>query len=68
LLGVAMSAAGIGWQPKLLVVVLPAIAVVILCIGVRFPPTERAAAGVSVAEMFRDFGILSSSCSFCRCS
>jgi fucose permease len=54
LLGVAMSAAGIGWQPKLLVVVLPAIAVVILCIGVRFPPTERAAAGVSVAEMFRE--------------
>jgi MFS family permease len=54
LLGVAMSAAGIGWQPKLLVVMLPAIAVVILCIGVRFPPTERAAAGVSVAEMFRE--------------
>ncbi len=54
LLGVAMSATGIGWQPKLLVVVLPAIAVVTLCIGVRFPPTERAAAGVSVAEMFRE--------------
>jgi fucose permease len=54
LLGVAMSATGIGWQPKLVVVVLPAIAVVTLCIGVRFPPTERAAAGVSVAEMFRE--------------
>ena len=54
LLGVAMSATGIGWQPKLLVVVLPAIAVATLCIGVRFPPTERAAAGVSVAEMFRE--------------
>src|SRR5262245_37067758 len=54
LLGVAMSAGGIGWQPRILVVALPALAVGTLCIGVRFPPTERAAAGVSVAEMFRE--------------
>src|SRR5437773_6419663 len=53
LLGVAMSAAGLGWQMKLAVVMLPAIAVVALCIGVKFPPTERAAAGVSMGEMFR---------------
>jgi fucose permease len=53
LLGVAMSGVGIGWQAKLFVVVLPALAVVALCIGVRFPPTERAAAGVSIGEMFR---------------
>jgi fucose permease len=52
LLGVAMSSLGIGWQAKLLVVVLPAVLVVGLCVGVRFPPTERAAAGVSVGEMF----------------
>jgi hypothetical protein len=49
-----MSAAGLGWQIKLAMVILPAVAVVGLCIGVRFPPTERAAAGVSVAEMFRE--------------
>ena len=30
------------------------VAVVGLCIGVRFPPTERAAAGVSMPEMFRE--------------
>src|SRR6266849_11745 len=54
LLGVAMSAVGLGWQIKLAVVILPAIAVVALCIGVRFPPTERAAAGVSMGEMFRE--------------
>jgi fucose permease len=54
LLGVAMSAIGLGWQVKLAVVILPAIAVVALCIGVRFPPTERAAAGVSMGEMFRE--------------
>jgi MFS family permease len=54
LLGVAMSAVGLGWQMKLAMVMLPAIAVVALCIGVRFPPTERAAAGVSMGEMFRE--------------
>jgi fucose permease len=54
LLGVAMSSLGLGWQAKLFVVVLPAVGVVALCIGVRFPPTERAAAGVSISEMFRE--------------
>lgn len=54
LLGVAMSAVGFGWQIKLAVVLLPAIAVVALCIGVKFPPTERAAAGVTMGEMFRE--------------
>jgi fucose permease len=54
LLGVAMTAAGLGWQLKLAVVILPAIAVVALCLGVQFPPTERAAAGVSMGEMFRE--------------
>jgi fucose permease len=49
-----MSAAGLGWQAKLFVVTLPALAVIALSIGVRFPPTERAAAGVSMAEMFRE--------------
>jgi fucose permease len=52
LLGVAMSAAGLGWQAKLFVVVLPALGVIALSVGVRFPPTERAAAGVSMGEMF----------------
>ena len=54
LLGVAMSGIGLGWQAKLFVVILPALAVVALSIGVKFPPTERAAAGVSVGEMFRE--------------
>ena len=54
LMGVAMSAVGLGWQAKLFVVILPALAVVALSVGVRFPPTERAAAGVSMGEMFRE--------------
>jgi len=54
LLGVAMSSAGLDWQMKLAIVMLPAAAVVALCIGVKFPPTERAAAGVSMSAMFRE--------------
>ena len=54
LMGVAMSSAGLGWQAKLFVVVLPALVVIALSAGVRFPPTERAAAGVSMGEMFRE--------------
>ncbi len=54
LLGVGFSQVDLGWQAKLMVCVLPAIVTVILCIGVKFPPTERAAAGVSAGEMFRE--------------
>jgi len=54
LLGVGMSSLGFNWQAKLGVVLVPAVAVVLLCIGVKFPPTERAAAGISAREMFRE--------------
>lgn len=54
LLGVALSSLGIGWQTKLCIVIAPSLGVVALSIGVRFPPTERAAAGVSMGEMFRE--------------
>jgi hypothetical protein len=54
LLGVGMSKLGVGWQIKLAMVVIPALAVVALSIGVRFPPTERMAAGISMKQMFRE--------------
>ncbi|HSR08756.1 MAG TPA: MFS transporter [Bryobacteraceae bacterium] len=54
LLGVAMSHFGFAWQAKLGVVIVPAIVLVLLCLGVKFPPTERIAAGVSGREMFRE--------------
>lgn len=54
LLGVAIGSAGLGWQAQLAMIILPALVVVVLSAGVRFPPTERAAAGVSVGEMFRE--------------
>ncbi len=54
LLGVLLSSLGVGWQAKLAVVVIPALVVMALCVGVKFPPTERASAGVSMKEMFRE--------------
>jgi fucose permease len=54
LLGVLLSNLGLSWQVKLALIVLPAAAVVVLCAGVRFPPTERAAAGISMGRMFRE--------------
>jgi MFS family permease len=54
LLGVGMSNVGLGWQAKLLVALLPAAGVIALSLGVKFPPTERKAAGVSFGAMFRE--------------
>jgi len=54
LLGIGMGALGLGWQMKLAMVMIPAALVVILCTGVEFPPTERAASGISMGSMFRE--------------
>jgi fucose permease len=54
LLGVGMSHLGLGWQMKLGIVFIPAVALIALCAGMKFPPTERAAAGVTTKEMFRE--------------
>ena len=54
LLGVGLSALGVGWQVKLALVVVPALAVVALSVGVKFPPTERMAAGISTGQMFKE--------------
>ncbi|HTA45623.1 MAG TPA: MFS transporter [Bryobacteraceae bacterium] len=54
LLGIGLGALGVGWQFKLAAVMIPAALVVILCAGVKFPPTERAASGVSAGAMFRE--------------
>ncbi len=54
LLGAGLSQVGIGWQFQLALVLIPALSVVVLSIGVKFPPTERAAAGISTKQMFRE--------------
>jgi hypothetical protein len=54
LLGVGLSQLGVGWQVKLTLVLIPALTVVALSVGVKFPPTERMAAGISMGQMFRE--------------
>jgi hypothetical protein len=54
LLGVGLSSVGFTWQTKLAMVIVPAVVVIALSIGIKFPPTERAAAGVSMGDMFRE--------------
>lgn len=53
LLGVLLTGT-LGWQGKLALVALPGIAVVLMSIGVEYPPTERKAAGISTGEMFKE--------------
>ena len=45
---------GVGWQIKLAAVMVPAALVILLCMGVKFPPTERVASGYSMGSMFRE--------------
>jgi MFS family permease len=54
LLGSGLGALGLSWQIKLCCTLVPAVLVVLLCFGMKFPPTERAAAGVSMGQMFRE--------------
>lgn len=54
LLGVLMSNMQMNFQMKLGVVVLPAIVVLIMSLGIKYPPTERAAAGYSTGSMFKE--------------
>jgi hypothetical protein len=49
-----MSSVQLGWQAKLAIVLLPAAGVILLSMGIKFPPTERAASGVSTGEMFKE--------------
>ena len=68
-LGVAMSAVGLGWQAKLVMALIPALAVIALSIGPAYPPTERVAAGVSTTrDVPRARESRCSSSSSCRCS
>src|SRR5205807_5011738 len=48
LLGYFLGQMNVGWQVKLGIILVPALAVVVLCLGLKFPPTERAAAGISM--------------------
>ena len=46
-------AAYTGWQAKMLLLLVPSVTYAFLFAGPRFPPTERAAAGVPFGDMFK---------------
>jgi len=54
LLGYGLGVMGVDWKIKLACLMVPAALVVVMCLGMKFPPTERAASGVSMGEMFRE--------------
>ncbi len=54
LVGYGLGEAAVGWQIKLASILLPAAVVVVLCLGLKFPPTERVASGISMGSMFKE--------------
>jgi MFS family permease len=45
---------GLGWQAKMLMLLVPSVIYAAMFFGQRFPPTERQAAGVPFGDMFRE--------------
>lgn len=52
--GLVLGVLNATWQTKLYFTMLPAAAFGIMCLRLKFPPTERAAKGVSMGEMFSE--------------
>jgi MFS family permease len=52
--GTSAAGATLGWQVKLATVLVAAVAYMFMIRGQQFPPTERVAAGVPAADMFRE--------------
>ncbi len=52
LIELGLKEAGFGWQARFGLIIIPATISIALYFGTRFPRTERAAAGVSMGEMF----------------
>jgi MFS family permease len=53
-LALIASQMGIGWRMEFALMFLPAIAILAIALGTKFPATERVAAGVSTADMFKE--------------
>jgi MFS family permease len=56
LLAYALTQVGLGWQAKMLLPLVPSVIYTWLFLGKSFPPTESAAAGVSLGGMFGELG------------
>lgn len=52
----AIAMGNIAWQWKVGLTLLPTVVYAVLLLGVRFPVSERVAAGVPYRDMLRDFG------------
>lgn len=50
----AFTQIGLGWQAKMLLVLVPSVVYAAMFLGQPFPPTERAAAGVPFGDMFKE--------------
>ena len=53
LIAYLMGVAGLNWQVRMGLIILPTIAYALLIFGQKFPPTERAASGISTGEMLK---------------
>ena len=51
-LAFAFTQVGLGWQAKMLLLLVPSVIYTFMFVGQPFPPTERKAAGVPAGEMF----------------
>jgi MFS family permease len=49
----ALTLAGLGWQIKMGLILVPAVVYGVITLGQKFPATERVASGVSTGAMFR---------------
>jgi MFS family permease len=49
-----LTQVGADWRVKMLLLLVPSAAYAVMFLGQRFPPTEREAAGVPFADMFRE--------------
>ncbi|HUS04994.1 MAG TPA: MFS transporter, partial [Bryobacteraceae bacterium] len=56
LIGLGIGQLNMGWQAKLSVVLIPAAIFGVVCLGTKFPPTERVASGVTAGQMFGELG------------
>jgi MFS family permease len=56
LLAFAFTQVGLGWQAKMLLLLVPSAVYLVMFLGLQFPATEREAAGVSFGDMFKEIG------------
>ena len=54
LLAVVMSNLGIGWELKLSLILVPAVAYLVMALSVSYPKTERVTSNVSTASMWKE--------------